>query len=461
MRLPIKTKIFLAVIATAASVATFTGVLLRSEDQLAKLMVETLRNNVAAMRAAEEIKYNFVLYDRTIFRYLSTENPALLLESNRLREDIHKSIARLDDMVTSQTEKDLLADLEREVSLYDQDVENLVAIFRLKSPEQKRGLVDLLFDIVKNNREPSEAQRREIQKQAIALFSAEGRARLNKIDESCDKLVIVSRARMEEAENRVKKTAENTQLNAMLASGAVLLITLFIAVALYRSLTGPLLKLLQGVEQVTSGNLSLQVKDESSDEIGKLTQAFNAMTRNLREKQEQLIAESITDELTGLHNLRYFQNYLNNEIARSRRYRHDFSLLLIDIDFFKQYNDENGHQMGNVVLKQVASLLKESLRSEGLVARYGGEEFVVCLPETRADQARTVAERLRSSVENSGFPGKILRPGGRLTISVGGSSYPADGETQQLIEKADQALYASKKAGRNRVTWSDEIPASA
>jgi diguanylate cyclase (GGDEF)-like protein len=193
---------------------------------------------------------------------------------------------------------------------------------------------------------------------------------------------------------------------------------------------------------------------EGSDEIGRLTHEFNAMARILREKQERLTNETITDSLTGLANFRYFQTQLKEEISRAARYQHKFVLLLIDIDHFKHFNDTNGHQMGNVLLKQLADTLRETLRKEDFIARYGGEEFVVILPETDQSKARVAAERLREAVAHAEFPGGQGQPGGRLTISVGGAVFPADAEVPgRLIEKADKALYAAKNAGRNRVAW--------
>ena len=181
------------------------------------------------------------------------------------------------------------------------------------------------------------------------------------------------------------------------------------------------------------------------------------MAARLKTNQEQLLNETITDALTGLYNFRYFQSYLKNEIKRAARYGHPFALLIADIDFFKNFNDQNGHQMGNVILKQVAGILKECLREDSFIGRYGGEEFVIILPETDAQGARSAAEHLRKTIEQSVFPGEDKHPSGRLTVSVGGACFPSDSHVAaQLIEKADRALYAAKRSGRNRAVWCAE-----
>ena len=160
------------------------------------------------------------------------------------------------------------------------------------------------------------------------------------------------------------------------------------------------------------------------------------------------------DALTAIGNYRYFDQVLQMEIERQKRYNRPLTLMIVDIDDFKRYNDIHGHLIGDLVLTQVAALLKNSIRGCDFVARYGGEEFVVILPETDVHGARAAAERLRSAVESSHFPGEKGQPGGKLTISVGGAIFPKDSQvSKQLIEKADQALYKSKSNGRNQSNW--------
>jgi len=161
---------------------------------------------------------------------------------------------------------------------------------------------------------------------------------------------------------------------------------------------------------------------------------------------------SITDPLTGLYNRRYFDERYSREIMRAVRYKRSLSLLMIDIDFFKQYNDTLGHLMGDMALKQVAQILAQKLRRADILARYGGEEFVVLLPEIRRKNTHIVAEKLRAAIEFEKFDGQEKLPRKNVTISVGSASFPEDANSaEELIKLADNALYAAKEAGRNCV----------
>jgi diguanylate cyclase (GGDEF)-like protein len=174
----------------------------------------------------------------------------------------------------------------------------------------------------------------------------------------------------------------------------------------------------------------------------------------LFEKAELL---SVTDELTKLYNHRYFIRSLDKEIKRAKRQRYPLGLVMIDVDYFKKYNDTFGHLEGNVVLKTLAEVLRETARDTDIVARYGGEEFSVILIQADEEKSRIVAERIRKGVEKCRFNGEEKLPDGRLTISVGAAVYDGASELSALIESADRALYRSKKAGRNRVTFYTDL----
>ena len=175
-------------------------------------------------------------------------------------------------------------------------------------------------------------------------------------------------------------------------------------------------------------------------------------TRELEEANEKLKQLAVTDGLTGLYNHRFFQEKLDQEMARGERFGHPVSLCVIDVDHFKAYNDTHGHPRGDEVLKRVAFLLVENVREVDTVARYGGEEFVIILPETAKENAAAVAEKIRSIVERTEFPREQTQPLGRLTVSVGVGSSPTDAKSsQELMDRADEALFRAKAAGRNRV----------
>ena len=163
-------------------------------------------------------------------------------------------------------------------------------------------------------------------------------------------------------------------------------------------------------------------------------------------KYEDTLRLSQIDALTGLANHGYFYKTLDREIERSRRYERGLSLVMLDIDYFKQYNDRNGHRAGDQALVAVARIIGDRSRAHDIVARYGGEEFAVILPETTLDGAHAFGEKLRIAVEGTSLDGGEL-----LTISVGVASFGINiTATSQLVDAADAELYRAKSLGRNR-----------
>jgi diguanylate cyclase (GGDEF)-like protein len=184
------------------------------------------------------------------------------------------------------------------------------------------------------------------------------------------------------------------------------------------------------------------------------------LKRVLRERQlsgerermmEKLQELAITDGLTKLFNSRSFYSQLELEVDRYKRYKHPLSLLLLDIDHFKDYNDSFGHLEGDKVLVRFAQIIRSCLRAADSAYRYGGEEFTVILPETTGQEAQTVAERIRATLEAETF---VPEPGREVTvtISIGVTQYASKEEMSSFIQRADKAMYVSKQKGRNRVS---------
>ena len=175
-----------------------------------------------------------------------------------------------------------------------------------------------------------------------------------------------------------------------------------------------------------------------------------ALRRNrLLKRHGQIIQELVdTDQLTHVANRRGLDAHLLSEIDRAGRMHRPLSVLMADIDHFKKVNDRYGHPVGDIVLRQVADILRDSARSMDFVTRYGGEEFVMLLPEIPLDMARNVAERIRQRVEGQSF-GRISHP---ITISVGVIQWREEENAEQLLARVDTALYQSKQQGRNRVS---------
>lgn len=194
-------------------------------------------------------------------------------------------------------------------------------------------------------------------------------------------------------------------------------------------------------------------------QMTEMGQIVEERTRALREAAERLRRLAISDGLTGLYNHRYFQERWRREVARARRFSECVSLMVLDVDKFKNFNDTMGHPAGDTLLREVADLLTRSVREIDLLARYGGEEFVIVLPKARKEDALVLAERIRASVANQPFAHREVQPGGAVTVSVGVGTFPDDGvDAGDVIINTDQALYAAKHGGRNRVMGAGSFP---
>jgi diguanylate cyclase (GGDEF)-like protein len=245
-----------------------------------------------------------------------------------------------------------------------------------------------------------------------------------------------------------------------LAIVAVLLLGVTaIAYRLALLIVRPLERLTKGAAEVAEGDLAVDLPT-ATGEVGDLTYVFNHMVGRLREGRQQLDAVNDTlrernedlerlsksDSLTGLSNRRLLTQRLDEELLRSQRENHSFTVVMLDVDHFKKYNDAHGHPAGDEVLKRVANILRSSTRAGDCTARYGGEEFAVLLSGKGAQEAMQLAERIRERVAEEEFPA------GRITVSAGIAEFPQHGHTAEaVISSADEALYQAKREGRNRV----------
>ena len=171
---------------------------------------------------------------------------------------------------------------------------------------------------------------------------------------------------------------------------------------------------------------------------------------------EQAIIRSNTDSLTGLWNHGYFHQLLQTEVEKAKANKTCLSLIMLDMDDFKIYNDKLGHQYGDAVLKELTRLLKDYCRKIDLIARYGGEEFAIILPQTSKKETATIAERLRQQIAQFPFTQEEILPNARLTASLGIATLPEDAHTgSELIATADQNLYIAKSKGKNNTYWKE------
>jgi diguanylate cyclase (GGDEF)-like protein len=256
--------------------------------------------------------------------------------------------------------------------------------------------------------------------------------------------------------------------------GAALLglgVSLVLLSGLYRLVVSPVRTLQRVARRIEEGDLEARVPPLGEGELGQLGETLNNMasalragrddlerkvaerTSELRAANERLETLAVTDGLTGVYNHRRFQEALAQEALRSARNARPFSVVMIDVDHFKRFNDTHGHPAGDDLLRRLCVALKGELRASDMLARYGGEEFAVILPDTSREVALQVSERLREAVET-----KVDAPGGlRVSISLGLATFAEDGETPSaLLIAADKALYAAKRSGRNRVVAAPE-----
>lgn len=198
--------------------------------------------------------------------------------------------------------------------------------------------------------------------------------------------------------------------------------------------------------------LELLARVKSLLRIKYLHDELELKIKELEIAQSKLIQLAITDGLTELYNYRYFKEQLTQEIIRAKRHNNYLSIAMIDIDYFKNYNDTHGHPAGDLVLKTMADLLRNNIRKIDIAARYGGEEFALILAETDKQAAGFVANKIKNLIEQQKFNYEETQPNGKLTISMGIATFPDDAMTlDALVKIADQRLYRAKKAGRNRV----------
>ncbi len=183
---------------------------------------------------------------------------------------------------------------------------------------------------------------------------------------------------------------------------------------------------------------------------------FSSEQQYVMDVMADLRKDSITDRLTGLFNYSYFMDELQREQARAERTNTHFSLIIFDLDLFKQVNDTYGHEKGNLLLQGVAAILKANARKMDTVARYGGEEFVILMPESNRSEME-VAERIRKRIEEAEFADIADRPL-KITISGGVCTFPRDARSvNELLDKADKGLYLAKTCGRNRTSYCEAL----
>ena len=278
--------------------------------------------------------------------------------------------------------------------------------------------------------------------------------------------------------NELIKPVQLMKKKFIIISLSILFLSVLISIIYSKAILQPVKMLISATERVIDGNFDIKIKNVRSDEIGDLTNIFNQMIlkiknymesirlanrkleevnsgleQKVRERTEQLELLSNLDGMTGIANRRKMDEYLNHEWELAFRNRQPLSLIILDIDFFKNYNDTYGHPAGDECLKKIVRTISRSLkRSTDFVARYGGEEFVLILSNTVQAGAIEVAECIRKEIEYLKIPHTTSLVSGYVTVSLGISSLLNfdDQSLPAFFQSADEALYAAKQSGRNR-----------
>ncbi len=271
----------------------------------------------------------------------------------------------------------------------------------------------------------------------------------------------------------------------VVVGGSLLLVLLFPLLLRY-SISNPMNNLMAGIRKIERGNFDISLSVYNEDEFGVLTQHFNKMTTRLNgmvtelekrvdertvelseaneslrsrlweinQLQAKLKEQSIRDPLTNAFNRRYLIDSMDKELSRSKREHVTCSLIMIDVDHFKKFNDTFGHQAGDLILQQIVQLVQVHIRKEDTICRLGGDEFIILLPKASLEDAAGIAEKLRGACENlqATYKNHLVN----ITISLGvASNHPETENAEELLTCVDEALYKAKKSGRNCVRLSE------
>ncbi len=243
--------------------------------------------------------------------------------------------------------------------------------------------------------------------------------------------------------------------------GVILFVSLlFVTYYLYRMLR-PIQELADTAREIAEGNFTMRVVANSDDEVGVLARYFNRMVDRLeeqistldmkvQEKTKALRELAVTDALTGLYNRRYFSEISTEMFSLGKRENEPLSVIMLDIDRFKNVNDTYGHQAGDKVIVLLSKILEEIKRQSDIACRYGGEEFVLLLPKTDQEGAYELAERIRKQVEKSYIVLEETKIGFTVSLGVAEAEYGRDSNIEEVIRRADDAMYIAKRDGRNR-----------
>lgn len=404
----------------------------RSTQIIGEAANNVVSRHLPMVHALGEMQLALERQNTAVYHYLISNDRIWLDESEKSRLSFMRWFNETENLATEQVELDKLSEIDELYVQYDNQTRQIALAW---------------------NKQPAVSQ----------MLLPQGQDYLQRIETVIDQIKGLRQGMTIVRQEQVANTLQRHKKGAFYFLLMILVFFLWLAFYLYKFLVQPLTLLLDGIRDFTRGKTEIQIPKIGKDELGELQEAFNEMSRELDTERKRLRTESQSDPLTGLFNMRYFRLQLVDEFSRSQRYGRPLTLLMIDVDHFKAYNDRNGHPAGDIVLKEVSRILIRNVRGTDIVARYGGEEFVVLLPETPLDAGASVAEKIRKATEEHYFPFAGSKGSDRVTLSVGVASYPDVKITsdQDLIEASDKALYAAKRDGRNLVRLFPKLDAGS
>ena len=336
----------------------------------------------------------------------------------------------------------LLAEYKkRELTDEEQDITNLYAIAHTQYAN------DGLILAVNALKEKDFQKTNEIFLNKINPYYKNANLRANTLLQKIDEI----------AKNNYKEATERfVFIRNILIFGTILgiLFASIAAILLIRSIVRPLNKAVTHFKHISEGNMNENISVSSQDEIGQVLSGLAAMQGKLKILISDLDQLARTDELTGAWNRRRFEETVETEMDRLRRYGQRLSLMILDVDHFKKINDLYGHSIGDQVLIDLSNTIRSSLRVSDSLTRWGGEEFIILCPNTTAETVSKLAERLRKEVSSIEFQ-KV----GNITLSFGVAECGAEETWEQWLHRADEALYLAKSGGRDRVKTNKKTPA--
>ncbi|MGE5628861.1 MAG: GGDEF domain-containing protein, partial [Solirubrobacterales bacterium] len=226
----------------------------------------------------------------------------------------------------------------------------------------------------------------------------------------------------------------------------ILIILLFIMLLITKKVFAPFKKIIEITDQINKGDYYINNNGTEIREFGAIMESISKMSEAIKNREQELVKLSTIDRLTGIYNKSKLNDILRNEIEFSNKNSSNLSIIIADIDYFKNVNDTFGHEDGDVVLREFADLLRSNIRKTDFVGRWGGEEFLVICPSTKLEEAEDLANRIREKVELYQFTVPS-----RQTASFGVAELQTGEDTRSLFIRADKALYSAKSLGRNRV----------